>query len=69
MDAVFTLGYDVLDLVDPDLAGVAGFQRSPRPKTHVVHREDYGAEEWQVLIIKRAVDEDVLVKACWRSFN
>ena len=69
MNAVFTLGNNVLDLIDPYVACVARLKSAASSKAHIMNREYDCAEESQILVVKRAIDKDVLMKICWDFFD
>jgi hypothetical protein len=60
--AVFTCSDNVLNLVDPHFARVAGLKSAPRSKAHIVHGEDQSVKEGQVFIVEGAVNKDVSFK-------
>src|SRR5688572_6898098 len=62
VNAVFAFSNNVLDLVDPNIAGVARFKSTAGPESHVMHCEDNCAEKANIVSVKRAIDKYVLIK-------
>lgn len=63
MDPPLAVADDPRDLLDPILARVVDFLRAARDQATFEHREDQRAEQRQIAVVERTVDEDALVVA------
>jgi hypothetical protein len=59
MNAVFAFRDEIHYFIESKLSRVTGFKRTPRSKADVMDRENYRVKETRILIIERAVNEDV----------
>ena len=62
MNAVFRLGNNVLNLIDPHVAGITCFETTAGSKSHIVDCEYDRTEKRQIVFIERTIDKYVLSK-------
>ena len=62
MNAKPAIGNDLINLFDPNLAGVFLLQRASRHKAAVINREHDRLEHGGVARVKRSIDENVTVE-------
>ena len=62
MNAVLAFRNDIRDLVEPKLASVVGFKRTPRNEPYIMNREDYCIKDPCITDIEWTVNEHVLIE-------
>src|SRR3954469_16096354 len=63
VNAITARANEVADLVDPDMARVGLVRCEPRLETTLEDDEDQRMKEWDVLSVKRTVDEETALEA------